>query len=476
MQAGAYQKHIPQRMRMLLQGRVQGVGMRPFVCRLAQELGLNGWVNNTPQGVIIEAEGPAATLALFAGRLPQELPPQARLSACTTTTIPAAGSEQGFHIQHSHTSGAPSLDAPPDLAACPACLSELFDPGDRRHRYPFLSCSHCGPRYSILRALPFDRERTSMAAFPLCAACLAEYQNPADRRFHAQTVCCPDCGPRLALWDADGHPQASRETALAQAVAQLRAGRILALKGVGGFQLLADAANQAALLELRRRKHRPHKPFAVLVDVPMTRGLCHVDDDEMNLLVDPAAPIVLLRRLPQAGVAEAVAPALPWLGLMLPASPLHHLLLRDFGAPLVATSGNLGGEPIAIDEQEALTRLNGIADGYLLHDRAILRPLDDSLLRMAARRPLLLRRARGYAPSPIALAEPLPPVLAVGGHLKNTVGLAHGRSAVLSQHLGDLDDALSLSQCRDTLLELPRFYGVQARAVACDAHPDYAGH
>lgn len=467
---------MSQRMRLLLQGRVQGVGMRPFVCRLAQELGVKGWVSNTPQGVIIEAEGEAETLALFARRLPQELPPQARLNACSSSAIPVDGTEPGFQIQHSDTTGTPSLDVPPDLAACPACVRELFDPDDRRYRYPLLSCSHCGPRYSILRALPFDRERTSMAAFPLCALCLAEYQNPLDRRFHAQTVCCPLCGPQLTLWNADGLTLASGEAALAQAVALLRAGRILALKGVGGFQLLVDAADQTALLELRCRKHRPHKPFALLVDLPMARGLCCLEEDETALLTSPAAPIVLLRRLPQTGIADAVAPALPWLGLMLPASPLHHLLLHDFGAPLVATSGNLGGEPIAIDEQEALTRLRGIADGFLLHERAILRPLDDSLLRLAGGRPMLLRRARGYAPSPIALAEPLPPLLAVGGHMKNTVGLAYGHGAVLSQHLGDLDDALSLNQCRSTLLELPQFYGVQAQAVACDAHPDYAGN
>jgi hydrogenase maturation protein HypF len=314
-----------------------------------------------------------------------------------------------------------------------------------------------------------------MAGFPLCSDCRAEYANPMDRRFHAQTMACPACGPRLALWDADGRSLAETEAALGLAVAALRQGRIVALKGVGGFQLLADAANPAAVAELRLRKHRPGKPFALLADWPMAQRLCQVSPAEAALLQEPAAPIVLLQRNGEsAELAPAVAPGLPWLGLILPASPLHHLLLADFGRPLVATSGNRSSEPICIEENDALQRLAGIADVFLVHDRPIRRPLDDSVLRYAAGRPLTLRRARGYAPSPIELPESLPPILAAGGHLKNTVAVSLGRQAVLSQHLGDLDDALTQRHCAATLEELPRLFGVAPRALACDSHPDYA--
>lgn len=455
--------------------------MRPFVYRLARELGLVGWVGNAPEGVVIEAEGPHDALAQFERRLPCELPPQARITECIATSVAPEGSRD-FLIIDSQTVGNPEPCASPDLATCQNCLRELFDPRNRRYRYPFLSCSHCGPRYSILQALPFDRERTAMAGFVLCPSCRDEYANPTNHRFHAQTTCCASCGPQLELMDAQGQTMAGGDEALRLAVKQLREGEILALKGVGGFQLLADAGNPLALARLRTRKHRPHKPFALLADWLMTRNLCHVEPAEAALLTAPAAPIVLLRRrlCPHSPgeefkkIAVGVAPNLPWLGIMLPASPLHHLLLADFGAPLVATSGNRGGEPLCIDEKEALARLAGIADVFLVHDRLILRPLDDSVIRIAAGQALTLRRARGYTPTPIDLTEPMPPMLAVGGHLKNTVALCSGRRAILSQHLGDLDDALTLTQSRVTLDELPRLYGIRPSTVVCDAHPDYA--
>jgi hydrogenase maturation protein HypF len=458
-----------------LRGRVQGVGMRPFLCRLAGELGLTGWVGNAPEGVTVEVEGDAETLARFELRLRRDAPPQARIVECIAASIPAIGNEPGFRVVGSLTSGAPAPCTPPDLATCPACLRELFDPTNRRYRHPFISCCDCGPRYSILRALPFDRERTAMADFPLCPACQQEYGAPHDRRFHAQTLCCPHCGPRLAWLRPDGKTHATGNAALERAVVTLRGGGIVALQGVGGFQLLADAGSEGAVARLRQRKQRPDKPFAVLADEAMIRALCEISPTEREWLQSPAAPIVLLDRKCASGtVSDEVAPALPWLGVMLPASPLHHLLLADFGAPLVATSGNRSEEPICINPKEALSRLGGIADGFLVHDRPILRPLDDSVLRIAAGRPLLLRRARGFVPEPIELTEPIPPLLAVGGHLKNTVALAAGRQAILSQHLGDLDDALTQRQYRTTLAELPALFGIQPQAVACDKHPDYA--
>lgn len=458
------------RNKLLLRGQVQGVGMRPFLCRLAQDMGLVGWVGNAPEGVVIEAEGTEATLALFEQRIQQEAPPQAHIVECITTVLPAINQEQSFCVVPSLSVGSPAPCAPPDLAACPDCLRELYDPSDRRYRYPFLSCSHCGPRYSILHSLPFDRERTSMAEFVLCPACQGEYANPANRRFHAQTTCCPDCGPRLALWDGHGQALADGETALNLAVNRLRQGAILALKGIGGFQLLVDANNPAALERLRIRKNRPHKPLALLVDRIMADQLCHIEAAEAALLTSSAAPIVLCN----GGGLPTVAPDLPWLGIILPASPLHHLLLSDFGSPLVATSGNRSGEPICINEQEAVQRLGDIADVFLVHNRPILRPLDDSVMRIALGQPLMLRRARGYAPTPINLVDPIPPTLAVGGYLKNTVAVGNGHRAILSQHLGDLDDALSLAQCRTSLDELSRLYDIQPNTVVCDAHPDYA--
>ena len=464
-----------QRRRLSLGGRVQGVGMRPFVCRLAQELGLTGWVGNALQGVVIEVEGTEAALDQFGRRVLRDAPRLARVTSCDVVPLPAGGTETDFRIGDSLNSGQPQPVAPPDLAPCPACARELFDPANRRYRYPFISCCECGPRYSILRALPFDRERTVMADFPLCPDCLAEYGDPNNPRFHAQTVCCPACGPRLSWLDPDGRTQTEGETALMRAVVALRDGRIVALQGVGGFQLLADAGNGAALRELRRRKHRPAKPFAVLAEETMIRALCEVSPAEREWLNSRAAPIVLLRRKGGGGTVSAeVAPGLTWLGVMLPASPLHLLLLKDFGAPLVATSGNRSNEPICIDAGEARSRLGGIADGFLVHDRPILRPLDDSVLRIAAGGALMLRRARGFVPEPIELAEPLPPLLAAGGHLKNTVAVGAGHHALLSQHLGDLDDALTQRQCATTLAELPDLFGIQPQAVACDKHPDYA--
>jgi hydrogenase maturation protein HypF len=464
----------PQRLILHLAGLVQGVGFRPYVFRLASELGLSGWVANTPEGVTVEIEGEERRLRAFLDRLPAERPPLARIDALRATRVPLLGGT-GFVLRHSETAGARSAHAPADTATCPACLRELFDPKDRRYRYPFVSCTDCGPRWSILESLPFDRERTAMRAFPLCPACRAEYENPADRRFHAQTHACPACGPQLALWDGAGRTRAAEDAALVRAVDLLRAGAILALKGVGGFQLLVDAGDAAAVARLRERKARPAKPLAVMVpSLEEARDYCEISALERDALASPAAPIVLLKqRTGGAALAPAVAPGNPYLGILRPYSPLHHLLLADFGAPLVCTSGNLSGEPISIDEAEALHRLSGIADAFLVHDRPILRALDDSVVRVIAGQATVLRRARGYEPL-LRLNRPLPALGAVGGHLKNTVALAEGTRVVLSQHLGDLDSAGARAGFRKTVDELRTLFGIEPARLVCDLHPDYA--
>jgi hydrogenase maturation protein HypF len=464
------------RCRLILHGLVQGVGMRPFIHRLAHELSLSGWVRNAPDGVLIEVQGLRALIEQFRERLFSEKPVPARIEQYRSEIVPFDPEAIGFQVIDSENDGTVLPASLPDLATCPACLAELFNPADRRYRYPFISCSQCGPRYSIVESLPFDRERTLMRLFPLCPQCLQEYRSPLDRRFHAQTLSCPVCGPRLCLWDKRSAVQAVADEALQRAVQRLQQGEIIAVKGIGGFQLLANAENEEAVLCLRRRKHRPAKPFALMVaDMKMARHYCDPTESEAELLSSAAAPIVLCKRRQSPGLAASVAPDSNRLGLMLAYSPLHHLLLTGFGRPLVATSGNAGGEPICIDEYDALKRLGAIADCFLVHNRPIMRPLDDSVMRIAADAPLMLRRARGFVPMAIKLPEDSPPIFAAGGHLKNTVALSVGSHAILSQHLGDLDNAASLALYRDTQAELSALYRVQPQAIAVDAHPDYAG-
>ncbi len=462
------------RLRLQLSGVVQGVGFRPFVYRLAGALGLGGWIVNAPHGVIIEIEGDSAALEAFLARLPREKPAHALITALEQSEIPPCG-ERAFEIRDSRAEGARTALILPDLATCPDCLRELFDPADRRYRYPFINCTHCGPRYSLILSLPYDRPNTTMRAFALCEACRREYENPLDRRFHAQPTACPRCGPQLAAWSPSGAALAERDAALRLAEQALRDGQIVALKGLGGFQLLCDARNPEAVGRLRARKRRPEKPFAVMLpDLETARRLCHVDEAEAALLTSPAAPIVLLR-LRSTELAEAVAPHNPYLGAMLPYTPLHHLLMRDLGFPIVATSGNLSGEPICTDEREALARLSGIADLFLVHDRPIARAVDDSVVCVALGKPLILRRARGYAPLPVSAPSeaPFPPLVALGAHQKNTICAAEGERAILSQHIGDLDNAESERAFIQTLDDLMRLYAVQPRLVVCDAHPDY---
>ena len=463
------------RMRAIIQGLVQGVGFRPFVYGLAQELHLSGWVMNSTTGVTVEVEGEADAVAAFLLRLDTDKPPRAAIHSLEPVYLDPRGYAD-FRIRPSNSHGAAEALVLPDIGTCAACLDELLDPGDRRYRYPFINCTHCGPRFSIIQRLPYDRDNTSMAAFELCPVCRREYEDPADRRFHAQPTACPLCGPGLGLWDADGTVLAAGDEALCRAEAALSAGAVVALKGLGGFQLLVDASNQAAVQRLRVAKHREEKPFALMYpDLPAVRAVCRVSVLEERLLCAPEAPIVLLERQQgAAGPAPAVAPGNPHLGVMLPYTPLHHLLMHDLRAAVVATSGNRVDEPICTGEREALERLGGIADLFLVHDRPICRHVDDSIVRVIAGRELVLRRARGYAPLPVVSGLAGPSVAALGAHLKNTAALSVGRRIFVGQHVGDLETPQAQAALRRSLADLQKLYGATAAAVVSDLHPDYA--
>lgn len=466
------------RLRVHMAGAVQGVGFRPFVYRLATELGLRGWVLNSGSGLVIEAEGPQDTLDQFLARLERERPRSSVVLAREVSILEPAG-YAAFEIRRSDEQEEKTVSLIPDLATCPECLRELNDPADRRYRYPFTNCTACGPRYTIILDIPYDRPRTTMRGFEMCPDCRREYTDPSDRRFHAQPNACPVCGPRVWIELASGKPaeaslspQADPIRAAAEA---LRAGQIVALKGIGGFQLLVDARNEQVVARLRRLKQREEKPFALMAPtLEAIRECAEVSDSEERLLRSPAAPIVLLRPRNNHPLAPNVAQSSPYLGFMLPYSPLHHLLMQECGFPIVATSGNLSDEPIAIDNQEARVRLGGIADLFLMHDRPVARPCDDSVARVSRSRESVLRRARGYAPLPVLIRRRLPAVLAVGGHLKNTVAIAVGRQVYLSQHVGDLDTAEARAAFVRAIEDLCRLYRFQPELVACDLHPDYA--
>jgi hydrogenase maturation protein HypF len=451
------------RLRILLTGAVQGTGFRPFVYRLAQELRLTGFVRNTTGGVQIEVEGEHAQLAAFRERVGAERPPAAVIFSREESWLEQVGAA-AFEILESDGGGEFEAAVLPDLATCPECLVEIRNPAERRCGYAFTNCTRCGPRFTIILDLPYDRPRTVMERFPLCSECRREYSDPADRRFHAQPIACPACGPRLSI-------------PIAEAAAALRSGAIVALKGIGGYQLLCDARDQQTVLRLRERKAREWKPLAVMMpSLEMLFRYAYVSAEERRVLESTAAPIVLLRTRAGAGLAEAVTNGSPWLGAMLPYSPLHHLLLTQFDGPLIATSGNLSDEPIATSVEEAHERLAGVADLFVDHDRPIARPCDDSVARVVLGRESLLRRARGYAPMPVPLGRRVrgtPRILAVGGHLKSSIALLFGSQVVVSQHIGDLDTPQARACFERVAADLCRLYRFSPDALACDLHPDY---
>lgn len=456
------------RFRLEVTGAVQGVGFRPFAFRLAESLCVGGFVRNTRRGAVVEIEGPPEVLAQFVRRL-RAAPSPIRVEKILQRAARLKREDQ-FRIIESSSAGG-TAPPPADVSVCPDCRHELLDPSDRRYRYPFTACAACGPRYSVVESVPYDRERTTMRHFPLCPACAREYENPHDRRFHAQATCCPDCGPQVELWGPDGQVLARKDAALRRAAQAVRDGKILALKGLGGFHLVVDARREASVAELRHRKSREEKPFAIMV--PEKAVVRIAGKEELQLLASPEGPIVLLRQKPGSLIAPNVAPGNPHLGVFLPTTPLHFLLLSDLGFPVVATSGNRTDEPICIDEHEALKRLAGIADFFLVHDRPIVRPVEDSVVREMGGETVLLRRARGFAPTPLRFSGRGPTVLALGGHMKNTIALAQRESVVVGPHGGDLDTPMAVDAFHRSVEDIPRLNGARVEILAADFHPDY---
>ncbi|MDH3441449.1 MAG: carbamoyltransferase HypF [Gammaproteobacteria bacterium] len=472
----------PESVRIVLTGHVQGVGFRPFVYRIAVENNLTGEVLNKVGEVEIIATGERESVEKFTTELIDKAPPLSRPVLESVEFIDAQ-KFAAFSIVASAENADAKIFVPPDYFMCDDCRQELHDPDDRRYRYPFINCTQCGPRYTLIRRLPYDRENTSMAAFPLCDACRLEYEDPSDRRFHAEPVACPDCGPQIAFAESGGHATVEGEDALQQALVVLRSGRIVAVKGVGGYHLMCDASNDEAVSRLRERKHRPDKPLAVMFPVEgddslaAIRKAVDVPVDVAELLAGPMRPIVLATKKDQSLLADSIAPRLSEFGVFLPYAPLHQLLLADFGGPLVATSGNLSGEPVLTDADEASRRLADIADAFLHHDRPILRPADDPVFRRIGGKPRPLRIGRGASPREIALPWRLDePVLAVGGHMKGTVAIGWDERAVVSPHIGEMDSPRSMSVFEAVAADLQELYGVSATRVACDAHPGYATH
>ena len=463
----------PQRIRVEIEGIVQGVGFRPFVFRLAGRHGISGWVCNTPRGVLVEAQGLPENLAAFLRDISAEPPPLAEITAIKSESIPLLW-EAGFLILPS-VSGENAIRISPDYDVCSDCLEELFDPDDRRYRYPFINCTNCGPRYSIITGSPYDRPKTTMAAFTMCEECLAEYEDPANRRFHAQPNACPVCGPQLSLADGAGHDvEMHGDASLRTAIDLLREGGILAVKGLGGYHLAVDACNEAAVRELRRRKQRDEKPFALMAaSLPEVARFACGDGTELRLLAGPERPVVLLPKRDGNTIAPLVAPENGCFGVMLPSTPLHHLLLRGGFTALVMTSGNISDEPMAYRDAEARERLRGVADLFLVHDREIHTRADDSVIRVFQGQQLFLRRSRGYVPRAVKLPSAQRSVLAMGGELKATVCLTRNDRAFMSQHIGDLKNAATLGSLEETVAHLERILEIKPTAVAHDLHPDY---
>jgi hydrogenase maturation protein HypF len=462
-----------QRLYIVVRGAVQGVGFRPFVYRLATELNLLGWVNNTAAGVLIEIEGRKEQLETFLTRLPLEKPPRSLIENIETKWLNPVGYTD-FTIRHS-SGGEKNTIVLPDLATCPDCLADIFDPNNRRYRYPFTNCTNCGPRYSIVESLPYDRKSTTMKGFNQCPDCLREYENPLDRRFHAQPNACAHCGPQISFSDNQGCVLATKDQALINTVAAIKQGKIIAIKGLGGFHLVVDAKNTEAINKLRQGKNRPDKPFAVMYpSFELVQSYGYISPIEAQLLQSPECPIVLIKQK-KNHLSPSISPTNPYLGVMLPYTPLHHLLLAELGFPVVATSGNLADEPICIDEKEALEKLSTIADFFLVHNRPIVRPVDDSIVREMAGKVMVLRRARGYAPFPVKVnsKDNYPPILAVGSYFKNTAAIYQKNQVFVSQHIGNLDTITAFNHFQNVLNSLKNLYDFDPEIIACDAHPDY---
>lgn len=455
---------------------MQGIGFRPFVYRLAKKLALSGFVKNNMSGVRIEAEGEEEALEKFLIKIQKDKPNRAIISSLEFSLLDEIGFAD-FAIIESESLGNLNVLIQPDIAPCEDCLREMLDPGDRRYLYPFINCTNCGPRYSIIESLPYDRQNTSMKHFSMCEKCKSEYENPNDRRYHAQPIACPKCGPQIEFYDAAKKNIRKENEALIACVEKIENGKIIALKGVGGFQLVCDCANVRAVADLRRRKHREAKPFAIMFpNIEMIKEQCCVSELEERLILSAEAPIVLLKRKINSEklISKNVAPENPYLGAMLPASPLHHLLMRKFSRPIIATSGNLSEEPICIGNDEAFERLKNIADYFLIHNREIVRHVDDSIVKINLGEETIMRRARGYAPLPVTLEiEANKNFLAVGGHLKNTIAVSKGKNVFISQHIGDLSTNESFSAFKKTIGDLQRLLDLNDAKTIADLHPEH---
>ncbi len=462
------------RIRYLFSGVVQGVGFRPHIYRVATKHRLGGYVCNTPEGVTLEVEGPAGRLAKFHAELTKSFPPASDVEGMSRTDVAVLG-ETDFRIVASEQEGRKKVLISPDIATCADCLRELRDPADRRYRYPFINCTNCGPRLTIIRDVPYDRANTSMACFPLCPRCRAEYENPADRRFHAEPNACPVCGPRLWFTDDEGQVlEGPPSDPVEKAAKLLRAGKVLAIKGLGGFHLAVDASNEDAVRRLRSRKYREEKPLAIMVrDIDAASRMAKIGRAERGLLISPQRPIVLCRKLGDSAIAPSVAPGVPNQGIMLPYTPLHHLLLGTGFTALVMTSANQVDEPICIANREALARLKGIAEFFLFHNRDILVRCDDSVAAVMGQAPVLMRRSRGWAPKPVTLKRSYPDVLALGPHLKATLCILKGGLAYLSPHIGDLETPEARDFHRESLRVMERIAECRPDVIACDMHPAY---
>ncbi len=474
---------MKKRLSISIKGAVQGVGFRPFIYRLAEQLNLQGYVVNSASGVTIEVESSENNLREFIQKIEKEKPKHSIIVSFEYSFLDPVG-YNSFEIRESKSDGEISALILPDISMCDDCLNEMLDPKNRRYLYPFINCTNCGPRFSIIEKIPYDRPNTSMKIFEMCEDCRKEYENPLDRRFHAQPIACPKCGPHLELWDCSGKTIATHNQALQDTAKLIREGKIIALKGLGGFQLLVDARNDSAVKKLREKKHRDEKPFALMfLNVEMVKSICSISETEYGMLTSPESPIVILKRkikssLNNISISKFTAPKNPYLGIMLPYTPLHHLLMRELSFPIVATSGNLSEEPMCIDENDSLHRLKNIADYYLVHNRPIVRHVDDSIVKSVNNRRMILRRARGFTPLPLQIENNISTnddeiVLAVGSHLKNTISIKKNENIFISQHIGDLSTHESYSTFKKTIKDFEEIYLAKPEMIVCDVHPEY---